>query len=100
METPADPRADFSEWLHAELVSEFGDERARWALDRIGRVQQRLNECRPGKPPLEATILQITPPLAFTPFGRHVYDLHLEELKKEGLLKRADTATSETCGRG
>ena len=73
MELSFDPRADFSEWLHAELLRDFVTEREAWAVDRVTRVQQRLNECRPSKPPLETTILGIAPPLAFTLAGHHVY---------------------------
>ncbi|HEV8410837.1 MAG TPA: M48 family metalloprotease [Gemmatimonadaceae bacterium] len=48
-------------------------ERAAWALDRVRRVQERLNQIRPEKVQLETTILEIAPPLAFTTVGRHVY---------------------------
>jgi len=73
MEHPIDPRAEFSEWLHAELVHDFAGERQAWALDRVARVQERLNQWRPGREPLDTTILDIDPPLAFTLVGRHVY---------------------------
>ncbi|HEX8726680.1 MAG TPA: M48 family metalloprotease, partial [Gemmatimonadaceae bacterium] len=68
-----DPRIEFAEWLHTELVTQFALERAPWALERVSRVQARLNECRIDRPALEATILWITPPLAFTLAGRYVY---------------------------
>lgn len=71
--TVEDPRSQFAEWLHAELVRECMVESQAWALERIGRVQQRLNECRRGKPALETTVLWIAPPLAFTLAGRHIY---------------------------
>jgi Zn-dependent protease with chaperone function len=69
----ADPRIQFAEWLHAELINEFANEREAWATDRVQRVQQKINEARTGKPPLETVILWIAPPLAFTLVGRYVY---------------------------
>ena len=71
--TDHDPRDDFATWLHDELVRECAHETESWALERISRVQDRLNACRPGRPSLQATILWISPPLAFTLAGRHVY---------------------------
>lgn len=67
-----DPRLDFSNWLHGELTRDYGLEREQWALDRVERVQSRLNQLR-ANPPLDATILWIAPPLAFTLAGSHVY---------------------------
>jgi len=71
--TDTDPRSDFADWLHRKLVRECANEIAAWARERIERVQQRLNDARGGKPPLETTILWIAPPLAFTLAGKHVY---------------------------
>jgi hypothetical protein len=71
--TVHDPRLEFSEWIHAELVRECARETEAWALERIDRVQRRLNERRKGKPALETTLLWISPPLAFTLAGHHVY---------------------------
>lgn len=68
-----DPRTEFADWLHAELVRECARETESWAIERVERVQRRLNEHREGKPPLDTTILWITPPLAFTLAGQHVY---------------------------
>ena len=68
-----DPRSEFADWLHDELVRECAYESEAWALERIERVQTRLNRCRRGKPPLQATVLWIAPPLAFTLAGTHVY---------------------------
>jgi Zn-dependent protease with chaperone function len=73
MERTVDPRAEFSEWLHAELIRDFAVEREAWALDRVERVQERLNQHRADKGPLDTTILEIDPPLAFTLVGHHVY---------------------------
>ena len=68
-----DPRLDFSNWLHGELTRDYALEREEWALERVERVQSRLNQLRVGKPALDATILWIAPPLAFTLVGTHVY---------------------------
>jgi len=68
-----DPRNEFAEWLHSELVEGFAQEREAWASDRVERVQRRINEFRPGEPPLDTTILWMAPPVAFTLTGRHVY---------------------------
>ena len=68
-----DPRSEFAEWVHAELVRECSLETQAWALERVQRVQDRLNSCRPGREALDTTILTIRPPLAFTLAGTHVY---------------------------
>jgi predicted Zn-dependent protease len=70
---PPDPRSEFAEWVHWELLKEFANEREAWATDRVQRVQSRINEARSGKPPLETAILWIPAPLAFTLVGRYVY---------------------------
>ena len=71
--TAKDPRTDLADWLHSQLVREYANETESWALERVARVERRLNAARPGQPALEATILWIAPPLAFTPPGKHVY---------------------------
>jgi len=71
--TDHDPRTEFADWLHEELVRECAHETESWALERIARVQGTLNEHRRGRPALETSILWITPPLAFTLAGKHVY---------------------------
>jgi predicted Zn-dependent protease len=68
-----DPRSEFSEWLHTELLREFAQERERWAIERVQRVQSAINAARIGRPPLETVILWIPAPLAFTLVGRYVY---------------------------
>jgi Zn-dependent protease with chaperone function len=74
MDRAFDPRIDFSEWLHRELVRELAPEHEEtWAIDRVQRMQERLNQARVGKSPLHTTILAINPPLAFTLAGQHVY---------------------------
>jgi Zn-dependent protease with chaperone function len=68
-----DPRQEFADWLHGELLTEYAGETEAWAIERVSRVQHRLNEHRVGRLALETTILWIAPPLAFTLAGRHVY---------------------------
>ncbi len=71
--TDTDPRIGFADWLHSELVRRFANETEPWALERVERVQRRLNDARPGRPALDTTILWIALPLAFTFPGNHVY---------------------------
>jgi Zn-dependent protease with chaperone function len=73
MNNTSDPRLEFSDWLHDELVRECAGETESWALERAARVQRRINGQRAGRPALETTILWVAPPLAFTLAGRHVY---------------------------
>jgi len=68
-----DHQLEFAEWLHEELVRDFAGEIETWALSRIQRVQERLNQARDGFPALTTTILWIAPPLAFTLAGHYVY---------------------------
>ncbi|HEY5062233.1 MAG TPA: M48 family metalloprotease [Gemmatimonadaceae bacterium] len=74
MDRAFDPRVEFAQWLHGELVRELAPEHEEaWAIDRVQRVQERLNRARVGKAPLDTTILAINPPLAFTLVGHYVY---------------------------
>lgn len=68
-----DSSEDFSEWLHAGLVREFANETEQWAIDRVTRVQKRLNEYRSGYKPLTTTILWLPSAYAFTLHGSNVY---------------------------
>ncbi len=68
-----DPRHEFSEWLHTELVTEFAHESEPWAMERVQRVMAHLNDFRPGMPPLECVILWVPPPVAFTLAGTYMY---------------------------
>jgi hypothetical protein len=43
---PPDPRSEFAEWVHSELLREFAHEREAWATDQVQRVQLRINEAR------------------------------------------------------
>ena len=68
-----DPRREFAEWLHAELVAEYAGETEVWAKERIVRVMARLNAERPDREPKEAVILWLPRVTAFTFVGRYVY---------------------------
>lgn len=67
---PDDP---FGDWLHAECVAQWGEEREAWALERVERVMARLNAARPDGRALRAEILAMPEPNAFTAPGRWVY---------------------------
>lgn len=81
MTQPPDPRIEFAEWLHGELVREFGHERAAWATERSTRVMDRLNAVRTDREPMEAVILWLRHGMtAFTLVGRYLYIVrHLYE---------------------
>jgi Zn-dependent protease with chaperone function len=68
-----DPRHEFSEWFHSEVVAEFAQESEPWAVQRVHRVQTQLNVFRARLKPLDCTILWIPPPIAFTLHGSHIY---------------------------
>jgi predicted Zn-dependent protease len=68
-----DPRLDFAEWLHAELVHHYARETEVWATERIARVMARLNEARSDCEPKEAVILWLRRFSAFTLVGRYIY---------------------------
>ncbi len=68
-----DPRAEFSEWLHAELVHEYANEIESWAIERAKRVMDRLNAVRLDREPKEAVILWLQGFTAFTFVGRYIY---------------------------
>jgi len=74
---------DLGEWLHTELVIAYGLETEDWALERVRRVQDKLNGERWGGPPLQVEILWLQTMTAFVAPGRYVY------LSRE-LLQRAD----------
>ena len=68
-----DPRVEFSDWLHNELVSEYATETEAWATERIARVMARLNAERMDVEPIEAVILWLPRSNAFTFAGRYIY---------------------------
>ena len=68
-----DPRVEFSDWLHNELVREYALETEAWATERIARVMARLNAERMDVEPIEAVILWLPRSNAFTFAGRYIY---------------------------
>ena len=68
-----DPRLEFTEWLHSELVREYAAETEAWATERITRVMTRLNAERMDAEPIEAVILWLPRSNAFTFAGKYVY---------------------------
>jgi predicted Zn-dependent protease len=72
-DSPFDPRAGFSEWLHAELVREYARETEAWATERAKRVMDCLNAARVDREPKEAVILWLQGFTAFTFVGRYIY---------------------------
>jgi predicted Zn-dependent protease len=73
MPDSVDPRLEFTEWLHAELVRLYARETEAWATERAARVMARLNEARSDCEPKEAVILWLRGFSAFTFVGRYVY---------------------------
>ena len=72
-ESSFDPRTEFSEWLHAELVREYANEIESWAIERAKRVMDRLNGVRVDREPKKAVILWLQGFTAFTFVGRYIY---------------------------
>jgi Zn-dependent protease with chaperone function len=90
MENAKDPLADMlvtltddddlGDWLHAKLAEEFSEETEAWAVERVGRVTERLNAVRtacpvPGAAPyaLRTHILWVGQMNAFAAPGRWIY---------------------------
>jgi Zn-dependent protease with chaperone function len=72
-ETQLDPRRDFGDWLHEELVWTFAGETEAWARERVARVMARLNAARPDGEALVAEILWVPDCNAFTMSGKYLY---------------------------
>lgn len=68
-----DPRTEFSEWLHEELVREYANEIEPWAIERANRVMDRLNAARVDRERKDAVILWLQGFTAFTFVGRYIY---------------------------
>lgn len=68
-----DHEIDTGDELHDTLVEEFGLERSAWALDRIRRVEARLQVGRPPEARKTVEILWLPQVNAFTHRGRYVY---------------------------
>jgi predicted Zn-dependent protease len=68
-----DPRREFTEWLHDELIKQYAQETEAWARDRMARVMARLNAVRTDAEPKEGVILWLRGFTAFTFVGQYVY---------------------------
>lgn len=67
-----DPRT-VSEWLHRVLTTAYAYEREAWALERIARVENRLQASLPMSERLQVELLWIPEVTAFTFPGRYIY---------------------------
>lgn len=63
----------FGEWLHKEMLQAVMFEDAPWAIDRIRRVEARLQADRPGSNRLRVEIPWLEEPIAFTAPGHYIY---------------------------
>lgn len=61
------------EWLHTELMENFGVETEAWAIDRVRRVERQLQVYRAPRSRMTAEVLWLAEPNAFTAPGRYVY---------------------------
>jgi predicted Zn-dependent protease len=67
-----DPRT-MSEWLHGVLLDAYAYEREGWALERVARVEGRLQANVPADERLKVEVLWIPEVTAFTFPGGYVY---------------------------
>ena len=65
--------ASFGEWLHEQLREAVVFETEAWALDRVRRVEQRLQAGRPETERLVVEIPWLDEVTAFTAPGRYIY---------------------------
>jgi len=63
----------FGEWLHREMLEAVAIEDAPWAIERIRRVESRLQADRPQSDRLIVEIPWLEEPTAFTAPGRYIY---------------------------
>src|SRR5215831_11635197 len=63
----------FGEWLHKEMLEAVVFEDASWAIDRIRRVESRLQKDRPESNRLTVEIPWLEEATAFTAPGRYIY---------------------------
>jgi hypothetical protein len=64
----------FGEWLHKEIVEAVTLEDAPWAIERIRRVETRLQAGRPRSDRLTVEIPWWEEPTAFTGPGQYIND--------------------------
>src|SRR5579862_560794 len=63
----------FGEWLHAQYHEAVSFETESWAIDRINRVESRLQATRPEAERLVVEIPWLDEVTAFTAPGRYIY---------------------------
>ena len=63
----------FGEWLHKTMLEGMVFEDAPWAIDRVRRVESRLQADRPQCDWLTVEIPWLEEPTAFTAPGRYIY---------------------------
>ena len=68
-----EPGKNFGEWLHKEMTDAVAFEEATWAIDRIRRVEERLQAGRAAADRLTVEIPWLEEATAFTAPGRYIY---------------------------
>jgi len=68
-----EPGKSFGEWLHNELLEAVTFEEAPWAIERIRRVEARLQAGRPVSDRMVVEIPWLEEVTAFTGPGRYIY---------------------------
>ena len=63
----------FGEWLHRKMLEAVTFEDAPWAIDRVRRVEARLQTDRPESNRLKVEIPWLDEVTAFTAPGRYIY---------------------------
>src|SRR4051794_33940068 len=63
----------FGEWLHQQIAEAAYFEQEAWAIDRVRRVESRLQAVRPQEEPLIVEIPWLELFTAFTGPGRYIY---------------------------
>ena len=63
----------FGDWLHQQISHAAHIEQEPWAIDRIGRVEGRLQARRPASERLIVEIPWLEVVSAFTAPGRYIY---------------------------
>jgi predicted Zn-dependent protease len=70
---PFERGQSFGEWLHAAMHEALTFEDASWALDRVRRIEERLQSRRPPDQRLLVEIPWMDESTAFTAPGRYIY---------------------------
>ena len=70
---PFEHGQNFGDWLHNQLMEAVTFEDAPWAIERIRRVEARLQSERKPEARLIVEIPWLDEPTAFTAPGRYIY---------------------------